>query len=145
MTMRRTVYPMPGPIAGEGPFAGAVAFSNAVRAGGGDLLFVSGQLAFDDDMNIVGTGDMRAQTRQVLLNIGKALEAGGATFDDVVRVQVFVTDLSDFRDIHEVRLEFFDRERLPASTLVQVAGLAHEDAMIEIDAVAVFASEPTAA
>ncbi|MCY3761114.1 MAG: RidA family protein, partial [Gemmatimonadetes bacterium] len=127
--MSNTVYPMPGPVAREGTFAGPVAFSNAVRAGRGNLLFVSGQLAFDDDMNIVGAGDMRAQTRQVLLNIGKALTAGGATFDDVVRVQVFVTDLSDFRAIHEVRLEFFDRCRLPASTLVRVAGLAHEDAM----------------
>ena len=144
MTVRKTVYPMPGPIAREGTFSGAVAFSNAVGAGRGDLLFVSGQLAFDDDMNIVGAGDMRAQTRQVLLNIGKALEAGGATFDDVVRVQVFVTDLSDFRAIHEVRLEFFDRERLPASTLVKVAGLVHEDAMIEIDAVAVVGPEQTA-
>ena len=143
--MSNTVYPMPGPVAREGTFAGPVAFSNAVRAGRGDLLFVSGQLAFDDDMNIVGAGDMRAQTRQVLLNIGKALTAGGATFDDVVRVQVFVTDLSDFRAIHEVRLEFFDRCRLPASTLVQVSGLAHEDAMIEIDAVAVVGPEETAA
>lgn len=135
---------MPGPIAREGTFAGPVAFSNAVRTGGGDLLFVSGQLAFDGDMNIVGAGDMRTQTRQVLLNVGQALEAGGATFDDVVRVQVFVTDLSDFRAIHEVRLEFFDRDHLPASTLVQVAGLAHEDAMIEIDAVAVVGLEKTA-
>jgi reactive intermediate/imine deaminase len=135
--VEKTAYPMSGPIAGEGAFSGPLAFSNAVRVGSGDLLFVSGQLAFDDDMNIVGTGDMRAQTRQVLLNIGKALEAAGATFDDVVRVQVFVTDLSDFRAIHEVRLEFFDRGRLPASTLVKVAGLAHQDAMIEIDAVAV--------
>ena len=132
----KTAYPLTGPIAQKGVFAGPLAFSNAVRVRGCDFLFVSGQLAFDDKMNIVGVGDMEAQTRQVLKNVGKVLQVGGATFADVVRVQVFVTDLQNFRAVHDVRLEYFDSDQLPASTLVQVAGLAHEDALIEIDAVA---------
>lgn len=140
MNVKKTVYPLASPIAKTGTFAGELAFSNAVRVCGGDLLFVSGQLAFDDNMNIVGIGDIRAQTRQVLENIGRVLETASASFADIVRVQVFVTDLNSFRAVHDVRLDYFDRDQLPASTLVKVAGLAHEDALIEIDAVAAIAT-----
>lgn len=138
--VKKTIFPLPGgnQFARSGSLAGPVAFSNAVRvSGGGALLFVSGQLAFDHDLQLVGMGDMRAQTRQVLENIGSALSQSGATFKDVVRVQVFVTDLTDFRAIHEVRLEYFHPDHLPASTLVQVDALVHPDALIEMDAVAV--------
>ena len=135
--MNKTVYPMPGEIAKEGAFAGKLAFSNAVRVEAGDLLFISGQLAFDDDMELVGKGDIRMQTRQVLENIKKAVEAAGGAMNNIVRVQVFVTDLSEFRTIHDIRLKYFHPDHLPASTLVKVARLAHEDALIEIDAVAV--------
>ena len=100
------------------------------------MVFVSGQLALDHNLQLVGKGDMRAQARQVLTNLGNALSQSGASFQDVVRVQVFVTDLTEFRAIHEVRLEYFPADHLPASTLVQVAGLVHPDALIEMDAVA---------
>ena len=111
-------------------------FSHGTRHG--NTIYVSGQVALDSQGRIVGTGDIKAQTRQVLENIKKALTAAGATFKDIIRVHVFVTDLSDFRAVHDVRLEYFDPDHLPASTLVQVAGLAHADALIEIDAVAAF-------
>jgi 2-iminobutanoate/2-iminopropanoate deaminase len=136
--MQKTIYPLESEIAKEGTFSGPLAFANGVQVEGGKLLFVSGQLAFDDRMQIIGKGDMGAQTRQVLENIKKALTAAGATFKDIIRVQVFVTDLTDFRAVHDVRLEYFDPDHLPASTLIQVAGLAHADALIEIDAVAAF-------
>ena len=136
--MKKTIYPLPGgkQLAHSGSFSGPVAFSNAVRVSGGTMVFVSGQLAFDQDMQLVGKDDMRAQTRQVLANLGNALSQSGASFQDVVRVQVFVTDLTEFRAIHEVRLEYFAPDYLPASTLVQVTGLVHPDALIEMDAVA---------
>jgi enamine deaminase RidA (YjgF/YER057c/UK114 family) len=80
---------------------------------------------------------MGAQTRQVLRNIGKVLDAAGGTPKDIVRVTVYVRDISRFREIHDARLEFFDAEHLPASTMVEISKFVHEDALIEIDAVAV--------
>lgn len=124
-------------LAEEGTFAGPVAFSNGVKVTAGELLFISGQLAFDENMNLVGKGDIRAQTRQVLENIKKVLERASATFKDVVRVTVYIRDMSKFRDIHDVRLEYFDKDHLPASTMIEVNRFVHEDALIEIDAIAV--------
>ena len=139
--MKKTIYPLPGQgaIASSGTFAGKVAFSSGVKVDGGELLFISGCLAFDEKNQLVGKGDMEAQTRQVLKNIESVLKKAGGGFRDVIRVQVFVTDLSDFQAVHRVRWEFFEPDHLPASTLVQISGLVHPDAMIEIDAVAVLA------
>jgi reactive intermediate/imine deaminase len=135
--MTKEIYPMVKNLAEEGTFAGPVAFSNGVKVTATKLLFISGQLAFDENMNLVGKGDMRAQTRQVLENIKKVLEGASATFKDVVRVTVYIRDMSKFRDIHDVRLEYFDKDHLPASTMVEVNRFVHEDALIEIDAIAV--------
>jgi 2-iminobutanoate/2-iminopropanoate deaminase len=135
--MAKTIYPLARPLAQRGKFSGPVAFSNGVKTSGGQLLFISGQLAYDDQMLLVGKGDMGAQTRQVLRNIGKVLEQAGGTFRDIVRVTVFVKDISRFREIHDARLEFFHADHLPASTMVQVSAFVHDDALIEIDAVAV--------
>jgi enamine deaminase RidA (YjgF/YER057c/UK114 family) len=136
-TMAKTVFPLAKPLANRGRFSGPVAFSNGVMTVGGKLLFISGQLAFDEDMQLAGKGDMGAQTRQVLRNIGKVLDAAGGTPKDIVRVTVYVRDISRFREIHDARLEFFDAEHLPASTMVEISKFVHEDALIEIDAVAV--------
>ncbi len=135
--MAKTIFPLAKPLANRGPFSGPVAFSNGVMTTGGRLLFVSGQLAFDADMKLVGKGDMGAQARQVLRNIGAVLKQAGGTCKDVVRVTVFVKDIGRFREIHDARLEFFDRNHLPASTMVQISEFVHPDALIEIDAVAV--------
>jgi 2-iminobutanoate/2-iminopropanoate deaminase len=135
--MAKTVFPLARPLAQRGTFAGPVAFSNGVRTSGGQLLFISGQLAFDENMQLVGKGDMGAQTRQVLRNIGKVLEQAGGGFKDIVRVTVFVKDISRFREIHDARLEFFVPDHLPASTMVQISEFVHTDALIEIDAIAV--------
>ena len=85
---------------------------------------------------LVGPNDIGAQTRQIFQNMRRILEAGGASLRDVVKVTVFVTDIR-YRDGYgEARLEFFPANP-PASTLVQVAGLAIPGALIEIEAVAV--------
>ncbi|HKI99012.1 MAG TPA: RidA family protein [bacterium] len=135
--MAKTVYPLAKPLAQRGTFSGPVAFSNGVKTSGGELLFISGQIAFDENMELVGKGDMGAQTRQVLRNIAKVLEQAGGTPRDIVRVTVFVKDISRFREIHDARLEFFHADHLPASTMVEISEFVHPDALIEIDAVAV--------
>jgi len=138
--MAKQILPVTAPLATSGPFSGKVAFSSGVRIGQGELLFISGHLAYDDNRNLVGKGDMKAQTRQVLKNIKKVLDWAGATPADVVKVTVFVKDISKFRDIHDARLEFFHPDHLPASTMVEVSGFVHPDALIEIEAIAVLKS-----
>lgn len=125
------------------PFGGAmgmkVAFCNALSldlSRAKRMIFVSGQLSFDEKERFVGKGDIRAQTGQCLKNIQRALITLGGTMHDVVLVTVFVKDMSGLKDIHEVRLEYF-KEPYPTSTLVEVKGFVHPDALIEINAIAV--------
>jgi reactive intermediate/imine deaminase len=109
-------------------------YANAVRVPAGDLLFISGQVAWDADGEVVGRGDPVRQAEQVFANIATILEAHGATFEDVVKVTVFVTDLSWFEQLSDVRLRLFSTLP-PASTIVQVASLVDPDLVIEVEAV----------
>lgn len=111
-------------------------YSPAVKAEGNRFLFISGMTARDQGGNIVGKGDIKAQTRQVLENIKRVLDKAGATLDHVVKVTVYITDMSHFKEIHEVRAEYFKKD-YPASTMIQVSGLVSKDLLIEIEAVAV--------
>jgi 2-iminobutanoate/2-iminopropanoate deaminase len=111
-------------------------FSSGVKVPAGQLVFVSGQVARNAAGETIGKGDIRAQTRQALENVKAVLEAAGASMDDIVKVTVFVTDVSHLAAIHEVRAEYFTRD-YPASTLVEVKGLVSPDLMIEIEAIAV--------
>ena len=119
------------------------AFSSAAWQLPGRVLHVSGCVAQDENGETVGRNSMEAQTRQVLENIRTVLAHAGATMDDVVKVTVLVTDVSEVATIHEVRREFFN-EPYPASTLVQVAQLIDPEWLIEIEAVAVVAGAPQA-
>jgi 2-iminobutanoate/2-iminopropanoate deaminase len=107
------------------------------------FVYLSGRTATDGDSEtLVGAGDIREQTRQVLRNLLGALEQAGGTVDDIVRMRVFVTPpftRDDFAEIHEARAEYFHKEHYPASTLVVVHELARPGALIEIDADAVIA------
>jgi 2-iminobutanoate/2-iminopropanoate deaminase len=113
-------------------------YSQAVRVETGDAVWihVSGQIAIDLEGNLVGPGDLRAQTRQVFENLRAILEAHGATFADVVKIGTYLTTLDDLAGMREVRSEFLTSEP-PASTAVQVVALVVPDALIEIDLVAV--------
>jgi reactive intermediate/imine deaminase len=111
-------------------------YTDAVRAG--DLLFVSGVVPVDGDGNLVHPGDVVEQTRQVFANLAAVLAAVGATFADVVKVTVYLTDIADRVRINPVRQEVFGAVR-PASTLVEVSALAVPGAKIEIEAVALLA------
>jgi 2-iminobutanoate/2-iminopropanoate deaminase len=108
-------------------------YTDAVRAG--DLLFVSGFVPVDGDGQLVGGDDVVAQARQVFANLAAVLAAAGATFADVVKVTVYLTDIEDRARINPVRQEVF-RDTRPASTLVEVSALATPGARVEIDAVA---------
>ena len=108
-------------------------YTDAVRAG--DLLFISGCVAVDGEGKLVGGDDVVAQVRQVFANVGAVLDAVGATFADVVRVTVYLTDIADRAHINPVRQEVFGEAR-PASTLVEVSALVVPGARVEIDAVA---------
>jgi 2-iminobutanoate/2-iminopropanoate deaminase len=112
-------------------------YTDVVRAG--DLLFVSGCVALDAGGNLVGEGDVVAQTRQVFENIGLCLAAAGASFADVVKVTTFLTDIGDRARINPVRQEFFGDAR-PASTLVEVSALVLPEFLVEVEAVAVIPS-----
>jgi len=108
-------------------------YTDAVRAG--DLLFVSGCVPVDADGRLVGDNDVVAQARQTLANVGAVLAAAGSSFADVVKVTIYLTDVDDRAKINPVRREFFGETR-PASTLVEVSGLAIPGARIEVEAVA---------
>ncbi|MGQ0735117.1 MAG: RidA family protein [Acidobacteriota bacterium] len=125
-SVKRAVSPPTGAPA-IGPY------SPAVRAG--SLLFVSGQIPLDPDTGRVVDGDIRTQTHRVLANLGTLLEAGGASFGDVVRTTIFLADLGDFAAVNEVYATYFS-EPFPARATVQVARLPR-DVGVEIDAIAV--------
>ncbi len=108
-------------------------YTDAVRAG--ELLFVSGFVPVDGEGRLVGGDDVVAQARQVLANLGAVLAAAGATFADVVKVTIYLTDIADRARINPVRQEVFGDAR-PASTLVEVSALAVPGAKLEIEAVA---------
>ncbi|NQW24704.1 MAG: RidA family protein [SAR202 cluster bacterium] len=112
-------------------------FSHGVAVPPGKMIFVSGQVARDLDGSIVGLGDITAQTRKVFQNIQAVLAEAGATMDDVVKLTLFVTNIEHhFAATQQVRGEFFTGD-YPASTLVEVRSLVHEDMLVEIEAIAV--------
>jgi 2-iminobutanoate/2-iminopropanoate deaminase len=117
-------------------------YTDAVRVEG-PLLFVSGVVPVDERGRLVGGDDVVAQARQVFANMRVVLAAAGATFADVVKVSVFLTDVDDRPRVNAVRQEVFGDAR-PASTLVEVSRLAVPGARIEVEAVAVVArAEPS--
>src|SRR6516162_3589231 len=111
-------------------------YTHVVQVHGGQTIYIAGQVAFDKSGNVVGKGDFAAQTTQVFENLKSALAAGGATFDNLVKVTTFVTDLSQMQTLRSIRAKYYGKNP-PASTLVQIMKLASDDLMIEIEAIAV--------
>ncbi|WP_442681016.1 RidA family protein [Sphingomonas sp. ASY06-1R] len=100
----------------------------------GNLLFISGQAGAGDDGKIV-EGGFRAQGEQAFANLRRALEAGGSSLDDVIKVTIFVTDMGNFKEVVELRRKFFS-EPYPADTIAEVKALYDPSVMIEIEAIA---------
>jgi 2-iminobutanoate/2-iminopropanoate deaminase len=109
-------------------------YSPAIRAG--QLLFVSGQVPIDPATGSIIDGDVAAQARRVLDNVGALLHAAGRSFANVVRTTVFLADMNDFAAVNEVYGHYFS-EPYPARATVQVARLP-KDARVEIDAIATY-------
>lgn len=101
----------------------------------GDLIFVSGQAALDDTGAVIGVGDFEAQAVKSIENLSRVLEAGGSGLDKLVKVTIFVTDISQFEVVVKLRQEYFTPP-YPADTICEVRSLALPDILFEIEAVA---------
>jgi 2-iminobutanoate/2-iminopropanoate deaminase len=123
--MRERVVTQPDPYA---PYL----LSQGIRYG--NLLFVSGQAGAGDDGRIV-PGGFRAQGEQAFANLRRALEAGGSSLDQVIKVTIFVTDMGHFQEVVELRRRFFSAP-YPADTIAEIKALYDPAAMIEIEAIA---------
>lgn len=117
----------------------APSYSHVVASRGQRTIHISGQVALDAEGNLVGAGDVAAQTEQVMKNLEVGLAAADATFDDVVKITTFIVDYEPSqRDaVAAVRGRFLNSENPPASTLVGISALASPEFLIEIEATAV--------
>ena len=109
------------------------------------MIFLSGQVAWDAQQNLIGSGDLKAQTRQALRNVETALGAAGAAMTDLVAMRIYIVDYEASRDapqIAEVLREVFPGDEPPAATWIGVAKLANEGFLIEIEATAVVEKAP---
>ena len=108
-------------------------YSQAVKTNG--LVFVSGQLPINPATGELVSGDIRAETRQTMTNVGAILSAAGSAFDRIIKTTLFISDMEQFAVINEVYAEFFAGNP-PARACVEVARLP-KDARVEVEAVAV--------
>ena len=117
------------------------AYTQVVMAQAGRTLFISGQVAVDENGWLVGRDDLRAQAQQVYENLRLALVAGGATFADVVKLTTYIVNYSPEQRaiLNEVRSRYVNGEHPPASTLIGVQALAQPEFLIEVEAIAVVA------
>lgn len=105
----------------------------------GDLVFTSGQAAITEQGEIVGLGDFDAQVEQTMANVKRVLELAGSSMQDIVKVNIYVTDMTNFPKVIELREKYFSYP-WPADTIVEVTSLAIPGLMIEVDATAVVSS-----
>lgn len=118
----------PAPV---GPYNQAIAAS-------GQMIFVAGQIPLDASSAIVGE-DVAQQTTQVMANVKAILEAAGATFQDVVKTTVFLSDMNNFAAMNAVYSQYFDEFTAPARACVEVSRLP-KDVLVEIECIAVIAN-----
>lgn len=112
-------------------------YSHAAKVTEGKPMFIAGQVALDKSGNLAGKDDLAAQTEQVFQNLKAILEAAGGSFRDVVKLNVYVVDISGLPAYRDVRDRFVDMKNPPTSTAVQVSALFHPEFLIEIEAVAI--------
>lgn len=109
-------------------------YSQAVIVNG--MVFVSGQIAIDPETNqLMGSGDIEQQTKQVMANLEAILTAAKSSWLEVVKTTIFLKDMSHFSSVNEIYAKFFDSENAPARACVEVARLP-KDVLVEIDCIA---------
>ena len=115
-------------------------WTHVVVASGGKTVYVSGQVSVNERGEVVGKGDLMAQTKQTYENLKHALTAAGARFDQVVKMNIYVVGLKPEHvpGLREIRGQYVSGQRPPASTLVGVEALVSADWLIEIEVVAIF-------
>jgi reactive intermediate/imine deaminase len=121
-------------VSSVSPYEDVIGFSRAVRVG--DLVFVSGTVAWGPDGKLVGAGDVYAQAKQTVRNIEAALPQAGASLKDVVRTRIYLTDIGRWQEVARAHREAFGDVR-PASSMVEISRLAEPEMLVEIEAVAV--------
>ncbi len=112
-------------------------YSHVVEAPAGTIVYISGQVPLDGEGQLVGEGNFEAQTRQVFENLTRALEAADAGWSDVVKLDYFLRDVGQIAIVRAIRDEYVDTANPPASTLVEVSGLARPEFLVEIQAIAI--------
>ncbi len=117
-----------------------VGYSHVARAG--NTVYIAGQVALDANGNLVGKGDIEAQTHQAYANLKAILEEIGGSLDDIVKITTYLTDRSQLDAFRRVRKRFLG-DPFPPNTLLFVSGLAQTDYLVEIEAVADLTSAET--
>ena len=119
------------------PWQDQYGYSQAWRVDGAQsVVFLAGQVPLSADGKLVGEGDFVAQCRQVFENLKTVLEQAGATFENIVKVTVYMTDITNLQRYREIKAEYVTG-RQPASTSLEVTNLAFPPLLVEVEAVAV--------
>ncbi len=101
------------------------------------MVVLSGQVPFDNNGNIVGKGDFSKQTEQVFLNIKNIISELGGTMDNIIKIGIYMVDMSQIQTFRDVRNKFINIKNPPASTLVQVSKLFRDDVLLEVEVTAI--------
>lgn len=112
-------------------------YSQVVESTGARTVHVAGQVPLNARNELVGEGDFQAQVRQAFENVRQALDAVDMTFNDVVKMQFFVTDIANLPKVRDIRDEYINTDQPPASTSVQVVALFRPEVMFEMDVIAI--------
>ena len=111
-------------------------YAQGIRVSGAQtILFLSGQVAYDQQGGVLHRGDFKGQAREAFRAMKSLVESAGGTMDSIVKLNTYMSDIRYRADLGPIRQEFFSKT--PASTLVEVSALAHPDWLIEIEAIAV--------
>ena len=131
--MKKILLDPHAPRAKKPPFAMGVQI--------GDTVYVSGHVPQDENGNVVGEGDMTAQTRQVFANIEAVLAESNATMEDVVKITTYITDMSHYAEFNAVRAEVFPNAGMASATVAGVE-LVLPEYLVEVETIAVIGSGP---
>lgn len=112
-------------------------YSQVVESTGTRTVHLAGQVPLNAQNELVGAGDFQAQVRQAFENVRLALEAVDMTFNDVVKMQFFLTDIANLPQVREIRDAYINTDQPPASTSVQVVALFRPEVLFEMDVIAI--------